>query len=338
MANLLWIGGGSNRASNPNDWIDRSTNLPPDRPPQPGDTLTVATPIAGPIQSFTMNVIGSDLAGDPVRIGIASGPGAILTANLSHKAVMTAVLVESSVGTFNLSPNSTFDLSLTSGAHVGINSAVVNMTGNNDFTLNDTDSLVAVNLSDAKWNGTFNMGPFHGVSFGHLTVNGDPGSAFNNNGHSVVVDTEQATINTAVIGKGSFDVANRGGGFGMALAKLEFVDSVGPNQSVSDSGLVVIDQPNKFDADITLTTSEAPTFPLPAEIDLMNLATADGYTYENDMLNILSGSKVIDTLRLHDSTLNGFTVNLPTQGSSVVSIVANIEQNPVAGLPNLTGV
>jgi hypothetical protein len=70
----------------------------------------------------------------------------------------------------------------------------------------------------------------------------------------------------------------------------------------------------------------------------MGLAKADGYSYKNDMLNILSGNKIIDTLRLHDGTTHGFTVNLPPAGGSTVSIVANSDQTAVAALPNLSGV
>ena len=53
------------------------------------------------------------------------------------------------------------------------------------------------------------------------------------------------------------------------------------------------------------------------QIDLMGLPTADSYTYQNDMLSIFSGSSVIDTLHLHDSTPYGFVAEPPTAGASV---------------------
>jgi hypothetical protein len=282
-----------------------------------------------------MNVSGSALAGDQVDIGIADGPGAILTATLSHKAVMAADLEGESVGTFNLSQNSTLNLSLTSGALVGVDSAAINISGNDNLMLNDTGSDVTVNLgSDAKLSGTFNMGPFHGETFGNLTVNGGTGSAFKNHGISVVVNTEQATINADVIGKGSFVVANQGGFLPgeSSRAKMEFGASVGSNQSVTDSGLIIIDKPDQFSAKVTFLTSQAtPLLPFPAEIDLIGLATADSYTYRNDMLSIYSGKSVIDRLRLTDDTPYGFAVE-KTAGS--VNIVAISDPtSPPIGLP-----
>ena len=70
-----------------------------------------------------------------------------------------------------------------------------------------------------------------------------------------------------------------------------------------------------------------------AEIDLVGLANAHSYTFKNDMLNIFSGNKIIDTLRLHDSTQYGFVVEPPTTGGSC-NIVAIADPNNVpAGLP-----
>ena len=61
---LTWVGGGSNKASNPKDWAN-----PNGSPgvPQPGDTLLVPT---GDQQVFsTINISGNDLAGDTLSFG-----------------------------------------------------------------------------------------------------------------------------------------------------------------------------------------------------------------------------------------------------------------------------
>ncbi len=323
MATLTWRGGGNNNASNPNDWT-------PTGAPRPGDALQTDYPP----QSYTMNIRGNDLAGDTFSMNNAT-----LTANLSHQATMTAFMWLSNAGTFNLSQNSTLDLSLMSGFHVGINTATVNIAGTDNFTLHNNDSNVTVNLAaGARWNGTVELKEFFGVTFGKTTVNGAAGSTFNNNGHSVVNNTESMVLNTDVTGRGSFDVTNNGPGnfaFGNALAKMEFVRSVEPNQSITASGQVQIDEPNRFKASITLKAPPTSSFgipsPLPAEIDLMGLATADSYTYKNDMLSIYSGKSVIDRLHLTDQTLHGFVVE---KGAGSVNIVAILDPaHPPFGLP-----
>jgi hypothetical protein len=84
-----------------------------------------------------------------------------------------------------------------------------------------------------------------------------------------------------------------------------------------------------------LTTSAAPGSPLPAEIDLMGLATADSYTYTNDMLSIFSGTSIIDRLRLTDHTQYGFAVEKTT--GSVNAVAISDPTNRPAGLPIHTG-
>jgi hypothetical protein len=70
---------------------------------------------------------------------------------------------------------------------------------------------------------------------------------------------------------------------------------------------------------------------LPAEIDLIGLATADSYTYRNDMLSIYSGKSAINRLHLTDQTLHGFVVE---KGAGRVNIVAILDPAHVpVGLP-----
>jgi len=313
MTTLTWLGGGNNKASNPKHW---STG----KVPQSGDFLQVQFSA----QPYTMNVSGNNLSGDTVRTFNAN-----FTANLSHSATMVANLVTSSVGTFNLSQHSTLDLSLISGFHVGVNTAIINMSGADTLTLHNTDSQVTVNLlSGSRWNGNLDAGQFFGVTFGKTTVNGGPHSSFNNNGHSVIYNTEQAVINTDVVGVGTFDVSNQGARGNLdplpnSIARMEFAGSVGPNQSISNSGLLVIDWPNQFSGHVYLSTFDGgtPTNPLfPAEIDLMRLATADSYTYKNDMLSIFSGKSVIDQLHLTDKTIHGFVVGKTASSVNIIAI------------------
>jgi hypothetical protein len=148
-------------------------------------------------------------------------------------------------------------------------------------------------------------------------------------------------IDANVIGDGHFDVVSQIPSFAQQ-AKLEFTSSVGPNQSVLDTGLLVIDEPKQFYGSVTLGSADSSSSsPLPSgsqtninqppEIDLIGLATADSYTFQNDMLSIFSGPKIIDTLRLHDGTANGFAVE---KTSSSVNIVAITDPtNTPVGLP-----
>jgi hypothetical protein len=277
-----------------------------------------------------MNVRGNDLAGDSLTLA-----GTVFTANLSHKATMTANYMTGSIGTFNLSGRSTLILSTISGFHLGTNPATINVSGNDNLILHNTDSRVTINLlPGATVHGSFTTGEFFGVVFGQITINGQAGTAFDNNGHSLLVNTEQATINTNVVGTGSFDVANQGP-YSIAgvvgRAKIEFGGAVGRNQSVEDSSLVVIDKPNQFHAGITLASSAASVAaPFPAEIDLMGLATADSYSYTNDMLKIWSGRTVIDTLHLTDQTPYGFDVVKSSSSVNVVALSSSGETLPGA--------
>ncbi|MFL5254202.1 MAG: hypothetical protein ACJ8AI_15145 [Rhodopila sp.] len=110
--------------------------------------------------------------------------------------------------------------------------------------------------------------------------------------------------------------------------------SVGPHQSVFADNLVKVDQPNQFAANITLASPQNPPAGSAAtsEIDLSGLVNADSYTFKNDMLNIWSGNKIIDTLRLHNSTTYGFDV-VQTSGSVNVVALTSPDQVLPGALP-----
>jgi hypothetical protein len=308
MTTLTWIGGGNNHASNYLDWS-------PNQVPQPNDILEVGA--SGNSGIFTMNVSGNDLAGDDLEIFA----GAEFTANLSQKAEMTASDLFSGPTIFNLSQQSTLSLSISrvesntinlsqnSTLKLGIDrtSSTVDIFGKDAATISgDGQASAIINLAGgARWSGTFN-----GAG---VTVNGGAGSTFNNDGESSAGGAAGAIINADVVGKGSFSTTSDLG----LPTSLEFVQSVGSNQSIQDSGFLQIDQPNEFKASVTLTPAPSGSFP-PPEIDLVGLANASSYSYKNDMLSIFSGKSIIDTLRLSDQTKFGFDV---VQASGSVNIV-----------------
>lgn len=168
----------------------------------------------------------------------------------------------------------------------------------------DTAGGTIVNLDPgARWSGTTDLSLAT-----VLTVSGAAGSVFNNDGNSILGGS--ATINADVIGKGSMNVSSGG--------KLEFVQSVGSHQSITDTSIVQIDKPKEFAASITLAAPAAGNSP--AEIDLEGLAKAGSYTFKNDMLRLFSGNKVIDTLRLTDQTQYGFAVEKTASSVNIVGI------------------
>jgi hypothetical protein len=311
MATRTWIGGGDNNASNPLDWN-------PNGVPQPGEQLSVVPAVPGTPQSFTMNVMENDLAGDPVDIVSRAN----LLANLSNRAVMTAVVSDGANGTFNLSQQSSLNLSLSSGRSGAPSNNTINLSQNSSLDLsaggfgvtanvnmsgNDAAHIIVGGLGSAnvtlqpgaRWSGTVN------TARGGFGVSGGPDSVFNNDGDSNIGQSF-ATIHADVAGKGNIAVR--------AFAHLEFASSVGPNQTVSlDSAGVQIDQPNLFEATATLITAST-------RIDLIGLAEADSYTFKNDLLSIFSGKSIIDTLRLHDSTPNGFVVQKDLDSVNILGI------------------
>jgi len=105
---------------------------------------------------------------------------------------------------------------------------------------------------------------------------------------------------------------------------LEVGRSVGSGQTVILNGpsVLQIDRPAAFAGQVNL---------IGGQIDLEGLANADSYTFQNDMLSIFSAGKVIDTLRLTDSTTNGFVVQ---QAAGSVNVLGIIDpNNPPPGLP-----
>jgi hypothetical protein len=212
----------------------------------------------------------------------------------------------------------------------GIASAAINLTGENTLTLSNADSQVSVNLlHGARWDGTLNMGGRPGPETGLTTVNGGPDARWNNNGHSVIDNTETAEVNVPVIGTGTFNInAADANGLRGATAKMEFASSVGAHQSITDSGILVLDKPKEFAGHVTLA---APVggLSLP-EIDLNGLANADSYTFKNDMLSIFSGNSVIDRMRLTNQVAHGFFVDKAANGTISITGITDPTHIPIA--------
>lgn len=319
MAHLNWIGGGNNKASNPKDWS-------PTGAPQPGDSLTIA---AG-----TMNIAGSDLAGDYLSLSLGGpfpyrGP---ITLNLTKDAVLNEGLDPYGAGasvTFNLS-DSTLNL-VADAVYFGSINPVINIKHHDTFHYSvGAGSGGTINLlPNATWNGDIYVHALGNHDYGgDIAVNGARHASFDN--HASEIDSGHTTINADVIGIGSFGMGLKAS-YGGHPATLEFSGAVGPGQTIymsdaahsNNTGLLLkLDKPTAFHGSVTLVQGT---------IDLVGLATADSYTFKNDLLSIFSGKSVIDTLRLHDAAAYGFVVEKTATRISVVSI--NDPTHRPAGLP-----
>jgi hypothetical protein len=150
-----------------------------------------------------------------------------------------------------------------------------------------------------------------GTVQGPVTMHGAPGSMFVNNGASTASE-----VDASVFGRGTWTVSNQ----------MEFGGNVGPQQTVEDSGHLTIDQPQSFAGKVDLNSSSS-------EIDLKGLANAGSYSFKNDMLSIWSGNRIIDTLRMHDGSPNGFVVEPDTAAGSLKIAAISDPNNPPIGLP-----
>ncbi len=228
MTNRTWQPTGANvRALNPGNWSGGA--------PAPGDTLQIYG------LTTRINIYAHDLAADPIRLDYST-----VTANLSRHAAASIAMGNGNVATFNVSGNSTLDLTTMSGSHVGNNPATVNISGVGNLTLHSWCSPVSVHIStDGRWNGTVNLDQWFGQGTGLVIVNGEPHSTWNNNGASIVDNAENLIVFTDVVGEGSFDISNTGlvGSFQGHVARMEFVGAVGSHQEITDSGLLVLDRP-----------------------------------------------------------------------------------------------
>ncbi len=292
MATLTWVGGGNNRASNPNDWS-------PAQVPVSGDVLMM--PLGG-----SMNIAGLDLAGDTLEIGSGeaapvSSPPAFL--NLSHHAQVSidqpAFSGTSTATTITVAGQDTLSVN-------------VPVTGVGPFS----SGPIVVNLAP----GASLAGSFE-TNYSSITVNGARGARLINDGNTDFSGTV-AVINADVVGTGSFQVASLPSFLGLAVpGSLEFADAVSRgetvtigNPTIAQAGIewdeLKIDQPREFHGSVVLQPN--------AFVELVGLATADSYSYSKDILSIWSGDHVIDTLRLTNQSGGDLVVATDSSGDVFV--------------------
>jgi len=285
MTSRVWLGGGNNRASNPNDWS-------PNGKPQPGDTLTM--------NNGTMDISGLDLASPMIGGLLVDGDA---TLNLHDALVGSVVTIEPPPFP-------------SGGAGLPTDAVQINLKGIDvlNFQVNTGLGISPVTVDLAPfsvWIGGFTTDQFH---FGeaNVTVNGGLGATFINTGSEIQYTGGSSVLNVNVAGRGEFSVTND--------ATLTFGGLVGPGQTVDllsqqASGFTTIDKPNEFFGTVQLDAGLA---------NLVGLASADSYTFTNDLLAIYHGKSVIDVLRLADSspfyidkTPTGITVSSFDPGQGV---------------------
>ena len=239
-------------------------NWTPTGIPQPGETLTMT--------GGTMDIRGQILAGDTLTIGQLATP-VTATLNLSHHATAT--------------------MDVLSGIPTGVAGVDVTVNVKGSDTLNFHEEYISgtkltVNLAD---HATL-TGSVGAEYISDLTMTGGPGSRYANisggaGGAAAVYDVD-------VVGTGQFSAApaqSLGGvlEFGRSVSQGQTV-KVGGNNGQGVTSYLKVDHPHQFAGSVALQTF--------GEVDLQGLANADSYTYQNDMLSLYSGNKVIDVLRL----------------------------------------
>jgi hypothetical protein len=279
MVSRTWLGGGNNRASNPEDWSPAGV-------PQSGDTLTM--------MSGTINIRGNDLASPGIG-GLSLGgldANGSTTINLTNAKLGNPV-TEFDAGTkVNVHGSDTAYLSL-NGAHHGAG-ATVDLIANAHWSGGFKEVEANITVNGAGTNATFANVP------GQITGN------FANPQKQSVVEGGNAIINANVVGHGGFEL-DRFKGVG---GQMEFMHSVGAKQTVTvNTGMLRIDHPSQFLGSVMI-----PSFGS-GDIDLVGLVTADSYSYHNDMLSIFGAGQVLDTLRLASAV--AFNVEKTSVGVSI---------------------
>jgi hypothetical protein len=127
VANRTWIGGGNNRADNPNDWS-------PSGVPLPGDILILNGP------GVPINIQGNDLAGDTLFMGGITNE----TVNLSHNAVVSAVQENNLVPPTTINVSGSDTLKLSSGEATHPSGGTINLDPHAKLT-------IALNLIRENW-------------------------------------------------------------------------------------------------------------------------------------------------------------------------------------------
>jgi hypothetical protein len=139
-----WLGGGNDRASNPNDWSPKGS-------PQPGDALSM--PNGG-----TMNIHGNDLHGDTLLIGGASSsPSQDFTLNVSGTTAFQEAAAFPPVGIGSITINLADHAKWIGGFSTNLGGGVF-ITGEGRFA-NQVSNVAAKSTVDVDvvGHGTFNV-------------------------------------------------------------------------------------------------------------------------------------------------------------------------------------
>lgn len=298
MTTLTWVGGGNNRANNPQDWS-------PAQSPSLGDTLIM--PDGG-----TMNIVDNGLAGNQLQVGSTQASGLITsTLNLSHHAVVSVNQPQFTNGSWTTDLNIRGSAALTIDAPLG--TAPVN---DREFNVNLSHNANVTSSFDLNFS-TLNV-----AGHGELTNNGQVGLA-----------ATHAVIDSNVVGSGSFDLLSLPSFMGLdAIGFLEFGGSVSRDQTVTLGGAshsfveqwdtLQVDEPKKFHASVMMQQH--------AEVELVGLLRATSYTFDNDLLKIFSDNKVIDDVHL---TNQASTFEVSSDGSNVYLTQPGFSESPSSATP-----
>jgi len=247
MTERTWIGGGKNKASNPHHWNPAGV-------PQPGDALSL------PFGS-TINIADDDLQGDVLTVSSGPDPDATTTLNLRHHA---DVILSAGLGA---RPSVTVNVHGTGTLHLGTGPSAAD------------GAAVSVNVpGNAKLFGTFDL------IYSSLTMSGGNHSVWENN-ETTALAASQAIIAVDVQGSGTINV------FSATLGShMEFAGYVSPGQMVNLRGnsdrpgsSLTIDDPQDFHGAIAFRGAPSA---LASTADLVGLATADSWSYSNDLLSL----------------------------------------------------
>jgi len=209
---------------------------------------------------------------------------------------------------------------------------VFNIHNNGFLDQNLLDSVTSIGPITFNVDATATWSGGYGSTLSPVTVNG---SGLWENGMSGM-NGSTALVNPAVIGSGQFFVLSAHGQDGV----LEFKSAVSDGQAVAVAGnpedgsiaTLVLDDPLDFAGSITLQYGEI----------ALNGITADSYSYDGSTLNLLSGNRVVDSLRINEVaptngangplsvTLTANGIDIHNDGPGVTPMPTPTAPDPVA--------
>jgi hypothetical protein len=217
---------------------------------------------------------------------------------------------------------------LPSGTHLDVlGQSQINISNGSDFTVANLASGTTVNISgtdhvvigsEGRANDTIVNLAKNAHWIGHIDLASTADSMFINGPSSATFEDDyplslahNTTFGVNVTGTGRFNIGFGSTTFERAVGSGLVVDDVG--------GKVVLNAPKQFSGLANFGSGE---------LDLNGLAKADSYTFQNDMLSIYQGKRVIDTIQLHDSTTYGLEIDKTDTGVRVLAY-ADASHTPI---------